>query len=202
MGLGELGQHMPMGSWILIFGGATREGNRRARRAIRNAVDGDTSVLWFDGFGERGEGRESGRVPLDVSVPDDRVVVIDYSVEERGHWLNRMVDTVPDVLLKPVVKAENLTRDTRGKQTPVLTRMRRALERILALIKKKILKKIAVIFGGRVGWKMVRGDVIHLSEHASAPSHIIFGDDNAMTLAWYAARLWPNAKTAMEFDRS
>ena len=111
VGLGEVGDHLPNQPWILVLGGTSREGNRRARRAIRNALEVNTGALWFDGYSERSSEGSVQRVPLNVPVPNGCVVIVDYAAKERGQWLNWMVEGVPGALLSSVIKAEDMVAD-------------------------------------------------------------------------------------------
>lgn len=38
--------------WVLVFGGVTRMGTRRARRAVSEALESGFDVVWFDGSGD------------------------------------------------------------------------------------------------------------------------------------------------------
>ncbi|MCH8217318.1 MAG: hypothetical protein IH892_11170 [Planctomycetes bacterium] len=200
VGLGEVGDHLPHQPWILVLGGTTREGNRRARRAIRTALEVNTGALWFDGYSERTSEHGVERVPLDVPVPNGRVVIVDYAAKERGHWLNRMVEGVPEALISLVVKVEDMVAVAGDGRVPVVTRMRRAFEKALAFVRKKALRRFSLMFRGRVGWRIVKEDVAFLSKNAPPPKQIIYGDDFALTLGWHAARIWPDARTSMEFE--
>ena len=198
--LGRMGDHLPVEPWVLVFGGTTREGNRRARRAIRAALQTDTNVLWFDGYSERQDAAAGSRVPLDVAVPEGRVVVVDYAQQERAHWLNQLVDNVPGAVMSTVVKTEERLVTAEPGRVPLPTRLRRAVERIMAVVRRKILNRLSLIFRGRTGWGMVKGDLAYLAKNAPPPVQIIYGDDFAVTLGWHAARVWLDARTSMEFE--
>ena len=198
VGLGEVVAHLPSDPWVLVFG-VSREGNRRARRAIRAAVDSNMTVLWFDGFGERWEGGRTGRVDLDFPVPEGSVVVVDYSDDEKRHWLNRMVERVPVSVIGPIERAEGVGKSGDGR-VRTLTSIRRGLQRGLAVFQKMILRRIAQIFRGIASWRLVSDDVELLSISAPPPRMIIYGDDFALTQGWWAARAWPETPTAMEMN--
>jgi hypothetical protein len=197
IGLGQLSENLPSDPWVLVLGGVTREGNRRSRRAIRTALRSHLAVVWFDGFGERvAPGQQ--RLPLDVTVPEGSVVVVDYSEVEQAHWMNRMVEVVPSAMVTPVEKMEGgLTGQNRASVSR-LTKIRRALQRLAEVLRTKVLRRIAQIFRGIVGWNIVRDDVMLLSQMASPPVRIVYGDDFALTQGWRAARIWTEIPTSME----
>lgn len=197
--LGEVGSHLPTEPWLLVFGGVTREGNRRARRATEAALRSGMSVLWFDGFGEQMAGAETDRVPLDAPTEDGRLLVIDYTREEQNHWLYRTVREVPGAMVVPIEKLEAKLPRQRRSHLPLLTRLRRLLQRMVGALQKKVLGRLAQIFRGRVGWNLVKDDVAVLAASAPAPTQIVYGDDHALTQGWRAAKIWPEVATAMEF---
>lgn len=200
VGLGEIDEHLPEEPWILVLGGITREGNRRARRAIRNALDADTSSLWFDGYSERAREGDAERVPLDAAIPDGHVVVVDYAANRRRRWSNRMVEGVPRALLSPLVRAEDIAAGAAAKRVPVLTRVRRALQRVLGSFRSRLLRKIGLVVQGRVCWRIVENDFAFLLEHAPPPRQVVYGDDVALTQAWHVGKSWLDAPISTEFD--
>ena len=199
IGLGDIEHHPPESPWVVVFGGVTREGNRRARRAINAALEADLSVVWFDGFSERWDDRRIGdRVPIDMPVPDEAVVVVDYEEVERRHWLTRVIEGTPSALIKPLENAEERVSSKRGSRVSFLTSTRRLAQKFMALVYKKVLRRLFLIFRGVVGWRIVADDVRRLSGSTSAPRQIVYGDDFSLTIAWHAARLWPETPTGME----
>lgn len=197
--LGDIGEHLPDDPWIVVFGGGSREGNRRARRAIGRALESDLSVVWFDGFGERWEDRKtSDRVPIDLPQPNGAVVVIDYVNEERQHWLTRLVEGVPLAAVKPFEAVERRAAAPRRQRVPILTPLRRLAHQLTGLMYKKVLRRIFLVFRGMVGWTIVREGVSVLSTSTSPPRRIIYCDDFALTIGWHAARVWPETPTSME----
>lgn len=201
IGLGDIEHHLPESSWIVVFGGVTREGNRRARRAIRAALEEGLSVVWFDGFSERwDEQRSSDRVPLDVPVPDGKVVVVDYRGEEVRHWLTRLVEGVPSTVVKPLEAAEDRAAAADRSPVPILTALRRLVQKALQFFYRKVLRRFFLIFRGVVGWWIVRDDVVALTKSSAGPRHIIYGDDFALTIGWHSARLWVDTPTSMGLD--
>jgi len=191
--LGDITEHLPSDPWIVVFGGVTRDGNRRARRAINAALQSDASVVWFDGFSERWGDREaSGRVPIDPLVPDGKVVVVEYQRQERQHWMVRLLGGVP------LEMAESRVATPGKSRVPVLTPLRRLTQRTLRLVHRKVLRRLFLVFRGMVGWKVVRNEVLALSMSTSAPRRIVYADDFALTIGWHSARLWPETPTSMD----
>ncbi|HJS71776.1 MAG TPA: hypothetical protein VJ858_03535 [Acidimicrobiia bacterium] len=67
--------------WALVFGGVSRQGNRRARRACDRALQ-DYDVVWFDGFEE--EHPENGdRMPLEGDGRGELTVIGFAEAESR-----------------------------------------------------------------------------------------------------------------------
>lgn len=75
--------------WVLVFGGVTREGNRRARRNIERALEAGMDVVWFDGFEETFEGTDE-RVPLAAKPSEGRLTVIGYGDLDKRTWSGRL----------------------------------------------------------------------------------------------------------------
>jgi len=73
-------------TWVLIFGGVTREGNRRARRATAVALASGNDVVWFDGF-EETDPDTGNRVPLDSAVSDEGLFILGF-VEREAQTLS------------------------------------------------------------------------------------------------------------------
>lgn len=87
--LGHLGQDSISRPWIVVFGGVTRIGNRRARRAAARALSWGMDVVWFDGYEEV---HPSGsRVRLKASPTDGaKVVVVGFRNEESSGLAGRL----------------------------------------------------------------------------------------------------------------
>jgi hypothetical protein len=185
--------------WVLVFGGVTREGNRRARRGAARALEEGWSVVWFDGYGEVFEDGSDQRVPLEVDLPSDAVTVVDYSVVERSHWLNRMGETVPKALIRPPEHGER--RMASSRRLHVIRYLRRAIVRFALVFQRAVLRRLSQVFRGVVGWKLVKSDVLGLTNLAGPPELIVYGDEFALTQAWHAVRLWPDIEAAMEVKR-
>ena len=83
--------------WILVFGGVTREGNRRARRSCSEALNSGFDVIWFDGFEEKLLHSDQ-RVPLKGGNAQQRLDIVGYSDRYTtslsgrliaAHWMRR-----------------------------------------------------------------------------------------------------------------
>lgn len=188
--------HTPTTPWILVLGGITREGNRRARRACRDAIDTGLNVVWFDGFEESFD--DGSRVPIVVD-HSFSVVVVGYRDTERGHPINAMVTAVPDAIERLFVKIESGAAASRVEFLSRLgTVLRRNIVPLLATIRKKLLRRFSQIFRGIVGWRIIRPALVSLVERAPSPSAVVYGDDFALTQAWRVARVWPEVPIDME----
>lgn len=157
----RIGEH-----WVLVLGGVTREGNRRARRAATDALESDHDVVWFDGFEER-HAETGERVPLD-SVPNDaRLIVVGIQEIEENLVAGRL-------------------RTSKTLQTNAATRW----------IWRYFLRRLGSILRPRACWRAIRSDVETLSHRMTAPAAIVYCDDFSITSAWYAARIWPNTRVS------
>lgn len=193
--LGELAHNVPGGGWVLVFGGVTREGNRRARAATEKSAELGLAVIWFDGYREYDGDGGGQRVPLGADPGEARVVVVDYSEAERGHWINLLGRTsLSPNHAKPV---EQLVRSA-GKRGGIVRRVRRAVTRAWWVFRTKVLRRLSQTFRGVVGWRLVRADVTAVADQAPPPSQIIYGDDFAQTQAWHAVRIWPDVEARIE----
>jgi hypothetical protein len=119
--------------WALVVGGVTRAGNRRARRAVSQALHKGLDVIWLDGYEERFE--DSGeRVPLDGREAEGTVVVVGYQAAESSTLAGR------------------LQSPERWQGNPVLRKVWRL-----------ILRRIGAVLRPRAGWRSVRPDIDRLS---------------------------------------
>lgn len=76
--------------WVLVLGGISREGNRRARRNCVAALETGMDVVWFDGFEER-HPRTGDSVPLS-GVPSERsLVIIGYRERQAASLSGRLI---------------------------------------------------------------------------------------------------------------
>jgi hypothetical protein len=193
---GEVSAHVPQGPWMLVFGGVTREGNRRARAATDVSAGMGLPVVWFDGYREGFDGQPETRVALDMTDSNTQVLIVDYSEDEKSHWVNRMVDSIPTMLLRPLQATEGRF------QSGFLRRLHSALGRAIRAFRKSVLRRISQIFRGAVGWSLVKNDVNAIAKLVSPPVQIVYGDDFAFTQAWHAVRIWPEVEAGMRVRES
>jgi hypothetical protein len=132
----------------------------------------------------------SPKLPTPEQAP---VLVVGYAARERRHPLLRMLE-LPDSLEKPYL------REDPARGSGLARRLRRLLSRIALAVRKKVLRRISLVFRGVIGWRMVRSDVEGLAAAAPQPVQIVFGDDSSQTQAWHAARIWPEVPTGMELE--
>lgn len=73
--------------WVLVFGGVSRAGRRRARRSVLSALESGIDVVWFDGCDEEDdEPFPSG----DVNHFDVELQRIDFAAEEARSVAGRL----------------------------------------------------------------------------------------------------------------
>ena len=124
-------------SWVVVFGGVTRPGNRRARRFVVKALKKGFDVVWFDGFEERYQ--DSGvRVPLDETEFDATLAIVGYEEAESKTFGGRL-------------------RSGDGLRKNPLTRA----------IWKVILRRLGTILRPRAGWSAVRTGIESLAKGAA-----------------------------------
>ena len=83
-------QIVPPGeSWVLVVGGVTRPGNRRARRVAAKALARGLDVVWLDGF-EETHPDTGARVPVDVDEPKGDLTSVGYVDAEEATASGRM----------------------------------------------------------------------------------------------------------------
>lgn len=121
------------GPWVLIFGGVTRQGNRRARRTASLSLASGHDVVWVDGFEETYP--DSGeRVPLEETEGTATLVVVG------------------------TVAAENLT--LAGKMRTGSRLTRNPLTRTLW---KVLFRRLGTLLRARASWTVVRADIRSLA---------------------------------------
>lgn len=196
--LGEIGAHLPADPWVLVLGGVTREGNRRARRAVREATSGGLSAIWFDGFDERYEDAREMRVELGGDLDYSNVVVVCYADEERAHWLNSAGDALTQRVEKGSRSIEEKVSGRFDATAKVLRRIRMWVEKLARRVRKLVLRRLSQIFRGLVGWSLIESDIVTLERTVAAPMAIVYGDDHAFTQAWRVAKIWTHVPVSTE----
>lgn len=151
-GIGSIGPR-----WLVVFGGVTRSGHRRARRVASRALDDGLDVVWFDGLGETDS--DPMRIESSSSDVESNLVIVPFAAElsrtlsgrlRSGGWLRT----------SPI-----------GRQL------------------WRLLRKVGSVLQPRACWLTVRADVRRLAGH-SPPVAIVYTDDQSITSAWYASRIW------------
>lgn len=161
--LGQLEPGVVSNPWIIVFGGVTRKGNRRARRAASRALSMGMDVVWFDGY-EESDPRTGYRLPLDIGTTTDAsAVVVGFKHEES-------------VTLAGRLRVGGRARHN-GMTRWLWTRSARRMGNLMR---------------ARSCWSVIRADVLRL-KHLSEPTFIVFADDHTLTSAWYAGRVWKSA---------
>lgn len=187
-------------SWILIFGGVSRLGNRRARRFTTGALEARKHVVWIDGFEEEHDRPEGGRVPLEIGSGGCSVFVLRYRSQERGLWVNRLATAIPRAIFAPGSKiAEILGRSKHEKVAHFGRRIRRVTRRVGTAARSRFLARFASAFRGRGGYAILKPKLQEMAQ-LSRPSEIVFCDDFALTAAWHAARQWPDVRVSSELS--
>lgn len=132
--------------WALVVGGVTRAGNRRARRAVAQALHSGLDVVWLDGFEERLPD-SSERVPLESPGGDAALIVVEYEAAESKTLSGR------------------LRSPKRWLGNPVLRRVWRLL-----------LRRVGTVMRPRAGWKVVRDDIDALSSRPAPAAIVYADD--------------------------
>lgn len=145
--------------WLLVLGGVTRQGNRRARRAVSTALDSGLDVVWFDGH-DQTDGGTMQRAPVEPQSPGGRLVIVDFHEAEARTMSSRL-------RLGHTLRANTVRR----------------------WIWRHFLRRIGSLLRPRACWTTIRPDIRVLSRHTT-PDSIVYGDDFAITSAWYTARIW------------
>lgn len=182
--LGDLKREVPTVPWILILGGLSRAGNRRARRVVAGVVGRGAVPVWIDGFDERRE-EDGERVVIDGLADDARVLVVpcaeqERSLSEHGFTMrcSRWVGGTYSAL------------ERRRVATPVVRRGRGA-----AKLLERSLARAGGVGRGRRLWHLLRPelDSIDLDQR---PTAVVYCDDYALTSAWYLSRRWPDVEAS------
>jgi len=177
--------------WVLIFGGISRDGNRRARRSAREAVREGVNVLWLDGFEERYPGQNPVRVPIDDLEGTGSVTVAGYRFQERSTLLNRLSYGPPK---------ENYSGPESDQDPFDATNSR--LYQAFRSFRTRLFRKIGQAFRGYLIWRLLRPTILRLHESSPHPVAIVYCDDHTIPSGWHAARIWEEVPTGMEFRAS
>lgn len=150
--------------WVLILGGVTRTGHRRAQRVTELAGNSGLDVVWFDGLVD-------DESPLET-VPDETgstttVVVVTFGEELRRTMSGRMRS------------GDGLRQNALGRQV------------------WRVLRKVGGLLQPRACWRVIEKDVRELA-NLTPPAGIVYTDDQAITSAWYASRIWRSAPVATD----
>lgn len=74
--------------WVLVLGGVTRAGSRRAQRVAAAAVDSGNDVVWFDGLSDEDSDRDQ-QTPVGQGSPMT-LLVVDFHEVEASSWAARL----------------------------------------------------------------------------------------------------------------
>jgi hypothetical protein len=116
-------------SWVLILGGVTRHGNRRARRVAVQMLKDGLDVVWFDGFEER-DVDSGSRVPLEVPDVHPEITIVGYRDAEDRSLAGRL-------------------RTGSGLKANPFTRA----------MWKLVLRRIGTVLRPRAGWKAIKPEI-------------------------------------------
>lgn len=103
--LGTLAPQLISRPWVVIFGGVTRTGNRRARRAAGRALEWGLDVVWFDGF-EETDPKTGARVRVKAHPSNSaQMIVVGFRRQESSTLAARLRndETNPDALWRRFV---------------------------------------------------------------------------------------------------
>lgn len=174
--------------WVLVLGGISRAGNRRARRAARAAVRTGYHVLWFDGFEEVDPHHPDRRLEVLEPTGPDQVTVLGYKIVERHQLLNRLAfGKLPETETGAIANGGD------KKRWIGLMIFRLALR-----IRKRIIRKIYKAVRGYLNWRKLRPEILKLRSLPN-PAFIVYCDEYATPSAWHATRIWDKVPADMEF---
>lgn len=177
--------------WVLVIGGVSRDGNRRARGEAREAASEGLNVLWLDGYEETYPGEGTTRVPIEGLNGPGFVVVAGFRLRERSSLLNRLSYGSPK---GGHSVAE--TEDGVGWDPPTSH-----FGRGIANIRKTLFRKVNQVFRGYLLWRLLRPTLAHLHDSSPPPTSIVYCDDYTIPTGWHAARIW-DVPIGMEFQES
>lgn len=188
------------GDWLLILGGVTRSGNRRARRFAALALELGHNVVWLDGF-EEALDEDGMRVPLDTEAPRAGLTVIGYRDPEQRIILNRLANFFPKIIHGAgSYAATTLGVSSSEKVAHMGRQIRRATRRIGNELFSRVLNRIASMFRGYSGYRLTRKWFGHVAK-ISPPNAVVYCDEFALTMAWHLARQWPNTLVTKELPQ-
>lgn len=173
-------RHRP---WVLVIGGVSREGNRRARRASREAAARGLDVVWLDGYEECDPENPENRLPISELVGDGETVILGFKDAERRQFLNRLS------------LGDSRTRLSSGDKNGDEIGLRRQPR---GGILGKVLRRANKALRGYLIWRRLRPTIRELKANSPAPSAIVYGDGHAVPTAWHTVRIWRNAPADME----
>lgn len=132
--VGELDTDAIGQRWVLVLGGVTRVGNRRARRAATEALQSEFDVVWFDGF-EAKHPMTNDRVELELEGETTTLHVVGFGVAEVNTLAGRL-------------------RLSKALQTNPVVRV----------IWRYLLRRLGTFLRARTCWGLIRPDVRRLSD--------------------------------------
>ena len=155
--------------WVLVLGGCTRPGNRRARRFVKSAVERGFGAVWLDGFEEEIDGR---RVPVaELAAGADVRIVGLRAMDEAS---NRR--TVRSRLARLI-----------GSGSPGPRRKQLA----------RSVKRLVQVGRGR-RFRSIQMPIIDELAVACRPAEVVYCDDLALATAWELSRRWPDVRVGSE----
>lgn len=149
--------------WILLLGGVTRSGHRRAQRVLEEALRSGLDVVWFHGL------TETEPHAVDVSDSTSGLTIIGFGEQLRATVSGRLRS------------GDGLRTNAIGRQL------------------WRGLRKIGGLLQPRACWRVIEEDIRRLAEK-TPPTSIVYTDDQAITSAWYASRIWPGAPVATDLS--
>lgn len=182
-------------SYVLVIGGVSRQGNRRARRFIKELALENRNIVWLDGFEEVFPDSAETRVPIG-ELPGGTLTTLGYRNEESSFLPNRLARWIPSLVYGFGSRiATWLGNSSRDGLAHMGRRIRRVSRRVGNAVHKP-LDKLASASRGYAGYRVLRPRMQMLRD--SPPVLVLYCDDFALTTAWHAARLWPDVPVVPE----
>ena len=155
--------------WVLVLGGCTRPGNRRARRDVKTAVEHGFRAVWLDGFEEEVDGC---RAPIaDLAAGAEVRIVRLRAMDEAS---NRR--TVRSRLARLIGS---------GSPGPRRKQLARSVKRLVQVGRGRRLRSIQM-------------PIIDELAVSSRPDEVVYCDDLALATAWELSRRWPDVRIGSE----